>query len=127
MSVVVIKDWGYVNCVFNNMPNGFTPWGYSVLESDTEITVYNHLRGKIVRETEKAICLECKIMKARYGRAEMTGGSFQWKFWIPKSQLVDTTKFNCHNYFDGGKSELVDRYIYSRNKKITKTRFTTGY
>ena len=73
------------------------------------------IRGKIVRETEKAICLNTLV---QWG----AGKQIQKDVWFPKSTVIATTEngvevkhdmaysISCRNIFHG----YVMRFVYSK-------------
>ena len=116
----ILSDWGYCNCVVENAPDGYIPWGYAVIETEDRIKVLNTIRGTVIRETEKAIQIEYTVGKTN-SRCEIIK-TFQWKTWIPKSQIV-VINAESVTYFDGGESQNVERMCFNSKKGFEKCRF----
>ena len=70
----------FVSCFFNH--------NYAV---DDSKNIYNTIVGNVVRETEKAICVETTMMKFN-NRCDITG-SYNWTYWIPKSQIINNVTY----------------------------------
>lgn len=123
MKRFILTDWAYVNCVVNNAPDGFIPWGYAVVETEDTIKCLNTIGGEVVRETEKAIQLCFTVGKTAPARIDIVK-SFKWNVWIPKSQIVNGEAL----YYDGGTCGIaIFRYMESTKKRIIKTRFSMDY
>lgn len=108
-SNIVIKDWFYENCVNTPVGNWFLDWGICIATNEATKTVgaYRTLRGDIIRETDKAICLEVNAMKFN-NRCDIIG-SMKWRVWMPKKGLV-TDK--TYAFFDGGEGQYVDKCMF---------------
>jgi hypothetical protein len=79
----------FVSCFFNH--------NYAV---DADNKIYDTIVGDVIRETEKAICIETTINKFN-SRCDITG-SYKWTYWIPKSQLVkDAVYFPTYELAQG--------------------------
>ena len=118
---ITINDWGYENCLMANAPTGswFMPWGYSIVENDSTVTVYRHICGEIVRETDKAVQIEYKTQRFN-SRCDLYGNVLSWRTWIPKKCIINDRAL----YFDGGQSTYVDKCVFDalkEGKEVTKT------
>ena len=105
--IITVTDWAFENCVATcNYVNGAIPWGYSIQCVDKDVAVYRHIRGNVIRETEKAINVEYTVSQFNH-RCDLTGKTWSWRVWIPKSQIIAPN--SVIRTFDGGKSQEVER------------------
>lgn len=118
MDIITVTDWAFENCVATcNCINGAIPWGYSVQVANDTAAVYRHIRGTVLRETEKAVNVEYTVSQFNY-RCDFTGKKWAWRVWIPKSQIIATD--SIISTFDGGKSVEVERVVLNlMNKGLT--------
>ena len=122
-TTLILTDWAYINCVVNNAPDGFIPWGYAVVETKDSVTVLNTITGVVERETEKAIQLTYTVGKTKPYNCDIVK-TFSWHTWIPKSQIIKTDNLESAMHFNGGRSQDVDRYVASTKKKVKRSRYS---
>ena len=110
MTTIIVKDWYYENCVNTPIGNWFLDWGYVITTNDTAKTmaVYRTLKGNVIKETDKAICLEVNAMKFN-NRCDIIG-SMKWRVWMPKKGLVNN---KTYAFFDGGESQQVEKWAFN--------------
>lgn len=122
--IITVTDWAFENCVATcNCVNGAIPWGYSIQAVNDTVAVYRHIRGKVLRETEKAVNVEYTIAQFN-NRCDLTGKTWTWRVWIPKSQIIASDSIT--HTFDGGRSQEVERVVFGLMQKgvtVKKTWF----
>lgn len=111
MKTIVIKDWYYENCVTFPVGSWFLDWGYCIVKnsSDKTIAAYRTLKGNVVLETEKAVCIETTAHRFNH-HCDITK-SMKWRIWMPKKGLVDNGV--RLSYYDGGQGQYIDRDMVS--------------
>jgi hypothetical protein len=94
----VVSDWAWKNTVFGeNTPNCDCYFEHDYAISKEDYKIYNTIIGDAVRETAKAVCIEV-LEKCYNHRCELTGKTFKWRYWIPKSQIIEGSFYYEDNY-----------------------------
>lgn len=97
----VVSDWAWSNILEGeNAPRNvfvscYFEHDYAINEADYKI--YHTVIGNVVRETMKAVCIEV-LMKCFNHRCDLTGKTFKWRYWIPKSQIIEGDFFYVDSY-----------------------------
>jgi hypothetical protein len=105
---ITMNRWAFDKFVWDKHPcNGYIPWGYSVVSDGDNVEAMQYIDGEIVRETEKAVCVEYPYVKMDCNMNPMYDAN--WKCWIPKSVIVDSHK--VIKQFDGGHWDETQAYI----------------
>lgn len=97
----VVSDWAWSNILKgDNAPRNvfvscYFEHDYAIDKADYKI--YDTVIGDVVRETAKAVCIEV-LMKCFNHRSDLTGKTFKWRYWIPKSQIIEGDFFYAEYY-----------------------------